>query len=121
MLFRSSAEQLRLGTADYRGSAIFGSLTVKSLSIATPKAYTSALGTLPDPTKIAYTLVGWYTAASGGSKISTTTTMPAANTTYYAQWTPKKNASVYTNGAWKDGVLYVYTNGAWKLVTVETF
>ena len=44
------------------------------------------VGTLPTPTRTGYTLNGWYTAKSGGSKISASTTV-SANTTYYAQWT----------------------------------
>lgn len=50
------------------------------------KAYGATLGTLPTTSRTGYTFKGWYTAASGGTKISTTTTMPANNVTYYAQW-----------------------------------
>lgn len=45
-------------------------------------------GELPTPTKTGYTFSGWYTAASGGSKIESTT--PVSNTsnhTIYARWT----------------------------------
>ena len=46
-----------------------------------------AVGTLPTPsTRNGYTFAGWYTAKSGGTKISASTTV-SANTTYYAQWT----------------------------------
>ncbi len=48
----------------------------------------SAYGTLPTATRTGYTLKGWYTAASGGTAVSTTTTMGTANATIYAQWTP---------------------------------
>ncbi|MDD3304213.1 MAG: InlB B-repeat-containing protein, partial [Clostridia bacterium] len=51
------------------------------------KSYGSQLGTLPTTSKTGYTFKGWYTATSGGTQISTTTTMPASNVTYYAQWT----------------------------------
>ena len=50
------------------------------------KDYGTALGTLPTTSRDGYTFKGWYTATSGGSKISSTTTMPANNVTYYAQW-----------------------------------
>ena len=50
------------------------------------KDYGEALGTLPTTSRAGYTFNGWYTAKTGGSKISTTTTMPANNVTYYAQW-----------------------------------
>jgi uncharacterized repeat protein (TIGR02543 family) len=49
----------------------------------------TALGTLPTPTRIGYTFNGWYTASSGGTKISTSTAVPTGNATYYAQWTVK--------------------------------
>ena len=50
------------------------------------KDYGSQLGTLPTTTRAGYQFNGWYTAKSGGTKISTTTTL-TSNVTYYAQWT----------------------------------
>ena len=49
--------------------------------------YGSELGTLPTSTREGYTFTGWYTAKTGGTKISETTKMLANDTTYYAQWT----------------------------------
>ena len=52
-----------------------------------------AIGDLPTPTRTGYTFDGWYTAASGGSRVTCSTVM--ANVpfqTYYAHWT----ANVYT-------------------------
>lgn len=49
------------------------------------KKYNVALGTLPTCTRTGYTFLGWYTASSGGTKISTTTVV-TKNITYYAQW-----------------------------------
>ncbi|MBQ3061075.1 MAG: InlB B-repeat-containing protein, partial [Lachnospiraceae bacterium] len=48
------------------------------------------LGTLPTPvsSRAGYTFAGWYTAASGGTKVYSTTKM-TKSTTLYAQW--KKN------------------------------
>ncbi len=62
--------------------------------------------TLPTPTRTGYTFNGWYTAASGGTKIEGTTYTPAADITLYAQWTIKNytitvttsNATVKVNG-----------------------
>ena len=71
------------------------------------KTYNSALGTLPSPTRSGYILDGWYTSPQGGTKISTTTKVPAHNTTYYAHWTDKtiptmgtitKNPTGWTSG-----------------------
>jgi len=43
------------------------------------------LSSLPTPTKSGYTFDGWYTAATGGTKV-TTSTVFSANTTVYAHW-----------------------------------
>ncbi|MCD8084605.1 MAG: InlB B-repeat-containing protein, partial [Clostridiales bacterium] len=60
-------------------------------STASPKTitknYGTAIGTLPTTSRTGYTFNGWYTAESGGTKLSASDTMPAANKTYYAQWT----------------------------------
>ena len=48
-----------------------------------------AVGTLPKATRKGYTLKGWYTKKSGGSKIKATTKM-TKNVTYYARWTANK-------------------------------
>lgn len=49
------------------------------------KEYNTALGTLPTCSRTGYTFLGWYTASSGGTKISTTTVV-TKDITYYAQW-----------------------------------
>ena len=46
----------------------------------------AAVGTLPTPTRSGYTFDGWFTAASGGTKIAPDTKI-TANVTYYAHWT----------------------------------
>ena len=48
--------------------------------------YGSQYGTLPTATRTGHTFQGWYTAKSGGTKVSPSTTMGAANTTLYAHW-----------------------------------
>lgn len=54
------------------------------------------LGELPVATKDGYDLVGWFTAADGGTQISQTTKV-TATTTYYAHWTPKTYTITYKN------------------------
>ena len=46
----------------------------------------------PRIAKTGYTFLGWYTAASGGTRVTTATALPTANTTYYAHW----QANTYT-------------------------
>ena len=48
--------------------------------------YGSPYGSLPTATRTGYTFQGWYTARDGGSQVSSSTTMGAANTTVYAHW-----------------------------------
>lgn len=46
-------------------------------------------GTLPTPTRAGYTFDGWYTSASGGSKVTSSTTVTnGSDHTLYAHWTP---------------------------------
>ena len=47
-----------------------------------------AIGTLPEATKTGYTFNGWFTAASGGTQI-TSAEVISADVTYYAQFTQK--------------------------------
>lgn len=64
--------------------------------------------TLPTPTKTGSKFLGWYTAASGGTKIEGTTYTPTANVTLYAQWEKiAYTITVSTNNATVSGV----TNG----------
>ena len=67
-------------TATFNGN---GGSTPSPSSIT--KEYNAALGTLPTCSRTGYTFLGWYTASSGGTKISTTTVV-TKNITYYAQW-----------------------------------
>ena len=59
----------------------------------------STLGTLPVILREGYVLAGWYTAATGGTKISETTVI-SASVTFYAHWTPENYNIVYVlNGS----------------------
>lgn len=71
-------------------------------------------GTLPVPTRgDDYNFLGWFTAASGGSKVSATTTMGSSDTTVYAHWKLKEyNLYFNTNGGKiNDGNITSYTQG----------
>lgn len=51
--------------------------------------YDSTYGTLPIPTRAGYTFDGWYTALTGGTKVTEDTVVTAtANHTLYARWSP---------------------------------
>ena len=52
--------------------------------------YGSTYGNLPVPTKSGNTFIGWYTSASGGSRISSSSTVVTSNAhTLYAHWSSK--------------------------------
>lgn len=48
-------------------------------------SYGTQVGNLPSPKKKGYAFLGWYTEKSGGSAITSATTIKG-NTTYYAHW-----------------------------------
>ncbi len=77
-----------------------------SVSTTSLRAYCGkALGTLPTPTRTGFTFNGWYTAASGGTKVTSSTTYSTAkDITLYAQWT----VNSYTV-SWSTGTGYSIT------------
>ncbi|MBS0938126.1 InlB B-repeat-containing protein, partial [Lactiplantibacillus plantarum] len=62
-----------------------GTTTQGSISQATDS--TVDLSNVAGATRPGYTFEGWYTAATGGSLIGNSVTMPAGGATYYAHWT----------------------------------
>jgi uncharacterized repeat protein (TIGR02543 family) len=68
-----------------------GSVSTSSKNVT----FDSDYGTLPTPTRSGYTFVGWYTAASGGSKKTKDSTVTtASNHTLYAHWTARKQLTI---------------------------
>ncbi len=57
----------------------------------------TAIGELPSINRAGYSFNGWYTAKTGGTKISTSTKI-TADTTYYAQWTINRTVTFDANG-----------------------
>lgn len=63
-----------------------GGAAVTSINVVYNRTY----GTLPTPTKVGHNFDGWFTAKSGGDKVTSGTKVQiTANQTLYAQWTPK--------------------------------
>ena len=71
-----------------------GSPTPSSITRKANEAY----GTLPTPTRTGYAFDGWYTAASGGTKVSSTT-KATASTTLHAHWTANTYSVSYSLGS----------------------
>ena len=66
--------------------------------------YASTYGTLPTPARTGYTFDGWYTYASGGTKITSNTNVSiTANQTLYAQWTPVTYTVTFNNNGGTGG------------------
>lgn len=72
------------------------------------KAYGASLGTLPTTSRDGYKFNGWYTATSGGSKITTSTTV-TGNVTYYAQWSAYTLTVIYNANGGTQGSGSSYT------------
>jgi len=63
--------------------------------VSVTKNYNVQLGTLPVTEKTGYQFLGWFTSPDGGTQITATTKMGAANADYYARWEPNKWKVVY--------------------------
>ena len=85
-----ATKTLKVGTKDNRTDTSPFVTTTYYQALSITKQYTYG-GTLTNPnsaTKPRYTFNGWFDAATGGNEVTDSTSVPAANTTYYAQWTP---------------------------------
>ena len=109
--------RLALNTHIVRFDPNGGSVSPTSIIVTNGETYSA----MPTPTRANYTFDGWYTASSGGAKVSPTDTVNLnGNTTLYAQWTansqppPAKgifgtNAKWY--GAWWHYLLFFFCFG----------
>lgn len=87
-----------------------GSVSTASKTVT----YASTYGDLPTPTLTGHTFSGWYTAKSGGSKVTSSTTVSiTAAQTLYARWT----ANEYTLTVDPNGGSYAGSTSATTLST----
>ena len=87
------------------GSDLSGSYTSGST------AYGASITAPNDPTLSNYTFDGWKTN-NDGTGTAKGSTMPAANTTYYAAWKQTLTLKTGAQGSGADKTPYVYINGA---------
>ena len=80
--------------------------------------YNSALGALPTPTRDYYNFDGWYTAASGGTKVSSQTKMEASDLNLYAHWSLKSESGWVRESTVPAGAKI--TNQKWTYTRTET-
>lgn len=82
-----------------------GSCNKSSIKATTGSSYYSSL---PTPSRSGYQFAGWYTASSGGTKITSSNATTTAAITLYAHWTC--NSHSYTGGICdKCGAEYAYS------------
>lgn len=99
-----------------------GAVSTKSAKIKTNAAYS-----LPTPSRTGYTFNGWYTAQTGGTKITSSTKFTAAaNQTLYAQWTANKYTATFdanggTLGTASKEITYNSTYGALPTPTMAGY
>lgn len=81
------------------GATVSNLSTTNGATVPLYALWTPGSVILPTPTKAGHTFNGWYTDATGGTKVGVAgaSYTPAANTTLYAQWT----ANTYTV-TWKN-------------------
>lgn len=99
---KSSTETTIKVTFDANG----GSVTTSDKTVTVGSTY----GTLPMPTYSGYDFDGWFTQKTGGSKVtsSTSVTLSVAHT-LYAHWTKTGGTEVVTGGICSGSVEYNYT------------
>jgi uncharacterized repeat protein (TIGR02543 family) len=68
------------------------------------RAYGTAMGALPMPTRPGHSFQGWFTAVSGGVQV-TVTTKVTADVTFFAHWT--RNTYTVTFRGWDDRAIGV--------------
>ena len=66
-----------------------GNVRTASVELESGAAY----GPLPAPTRDGYTFDGWYTAVSGGTRVTEQSEVPASDHTLYARWSAASSSS----------------------------
>ncbi len=93
----------------FNATANGGSVTPLTMSVN----YGSSILNLPIATKPYYVFAGWYTAKTGGTKITSSTKFTQPQT-LYAQFVIDSSVNIKVNGSWKKGIPYVKVGGIWR-------
>ena len=94
-----------------------GSVSPTSKSVVIGEKY----GTLPTPTRDGYRFDGWYTAASGGTKITSTSIVNiTSDHTLYAHWTANETYTVTYNANGGEGAPAAQTKTHDVALTLST-
>ena len=76
------------------------------------QTFNAALGTLPVPTRTGYIFTGWYTSASGGSEVTSSTIMKSESMTIYAHWAETWAADHYSSALTQNGGYWLISDSA---------
>ena len=82
--------------------------------------YGSTYGTLPTSTRDYYTFTGWYTAATGGTKIDSTSQVITLDQTLYAHWKLNEIGGWIENGTTPINEVWI-NNGTTRVREVQTY
>ena len=94
-----------------------GNTTLTSKTVA----YNSAYGTLPSAQRDYYDFAGWYTAASGGTRIYDSTVFTgSSDITLYAHWTEKPLSGWVDVNSVPSGAMIVNNKWTYDLITRKT-
>ena len=94
-----------------------GSVSTSSVTVYNGSSY----GDLPTPTRSYYTFDGWYTSGSGGSKVTSSTTVSStSNHTLYAHWTGNGTSGWVSESEVPSGAKIVDEKWTYDLVTTTT-
>ena len=76
-----------------------GTVSKRSITVTPGRTYSG----LPTPTRSGYTFSGWYTASSGGARVTASTTVTnSSNHTLYAHWTTSPvSVRSMESGSWR--------------------
>lgn len=86
-----------------------GTVTPTSMKIN----WGTKINPLPVASRPYYVFLGWYTAPTGGTKITTSTVFKSGQT-LYAQFVIDASVHLNVNGTYKKGIPYVKVGGVWK-------
>ncbi|MBR3133250.1 MAG: InlB B-repeat-containing protein, partial [Clostridia bacterium] len=110
---QTATYKLRLDVNKNGETHTFSNISIYEVVRTDTKDYGSTLGTLPAVSRTGYTLDGWYDAKSGGNEISSSTTVPANDVTYYAHWTANNYTATFLSNLVANGDFSNGTSG-WK-------
>ena len=93
-----------------------GSVSTTTKSVT----YNSTYGTLPTPTRNGYTFLGWFTATSGGTQITSSTAVTTTSTTQilYAHWQQNDKAYIDSGSVLNTYDIYIDNGSSWEKYSV---